>query len=417
MKKLLLWLVMVVLMVALLLGGAAAAFYAMTGENKLPQEHPTLAGTALEPNGYQWTVPVLGEYVQRDFSALSNLTVQKLGDVGDQAPELIIPDWVSRSELTLTGPDGSTVLTGDASAFSGYTYTSNGQYDLALTLYRDAGQDTVGLSTGWYAYRASYTVNIQPKATLSTDRAAQGTVVAVAVTGILDGSTPELECDLGTVWFRPTANGFMGYIAVSYNTSGGAHDLVLTCGDLVQQLSLSVTESKTATVEVPADTLSMVGGSSQQYKNAIWPLYSQGDSQKQWQGAFAAPVSSAATAEYGDRLSVEGSVSGRATGLIYGAAEPGSRVSAPQSGTVVYAGTLDITGGTVVIDHGCGVKSYLFGMGELRVEKGQTVEQGDEVGLTTDAHQLLYELRIGNKSADPAAAIKGSSGLQYKENQ
>lgn len=417
MKKLLLWLVMVVFMVVLLLGGAAAAFYAMTGENKLPQEQPTLAGTALEPNGYEWTVPVLGEYVERDFTALSNLTVQKLGDMEDQIPELYVPDWATRSELTLTGPDGTVLLTGTAEDLSAYTYTQNGQYDLDLTLYRDAGPDAVGLSTGWYAYRVSYTVNIQPKATLSTERAAQGTVVAISVTGILDGSTPELECDLGTVWFRPSANGYIGYIAVSYNTWGGGHDLVLTCGDLVQQLSLSVTENKTGTVEVPADTLAMVGGSSQQYKDAIWPLYAQGNDQKLWQGAFAAPSSSVPTAQYGDRLTAEGDASGRATGLIYGAADVGSRVSAPQAGTVVYAGTLDLTGGTVVIDHGCGVKSYLFGMGEVLVQKGQSVEKGDEVGATTDAHQLLYELRIGNKSADPAAAIKGTSGLQYKDNQ
>ena len=102
MKKLLLWLLMVVVMVALLLGGAAAALYAMTGENKLPQNHPTLGETALEPNGYDWTVPVLGHVVERNFSSLTNLTVQKLGDMGDTSPVLTLPDWVNRSEMTLT---------------------------------------------------------------------------------------------------------------------------------------------------------------------------------------------------------------------------------------------------------------------------------------------------------------------------
>lgn len=65
MKKLLLWLVMVVLMVVLLLGGAAAALYALTGENKLPQTHPTLAKPPWNPTatngrcrcwGMWWTV-------------------------------------------------------------------------------------------------------------------------------------------------------------------------------------------------------------------------------------------------------------------------------------------------------------------------------------------------------------------------
>ena len=76
-----------------------------------------------------------------------------------------------------------------------------------------------------------------------------------------------------------------------------------------------------------------------------------------------------------------------------------------------------MSGGTVVIDHGCGVKSYLFGMGEVQVQKGQNVVKGDTVGLATDAHDLIYELRIGSKSVDPSAALRGSSGLQYQENR
>ena len=45
MKKLLLWLVMVVVMLAVLLGGAGYAMYAMTGDDKLPTQHPTLGDT------------------------------------------------------------------------------------------------------------------------------------------------------------------------------------------------------------------------------------------------------------------------------------------------------------------------------------------------------------------------------------
>ena len=101
MKRLFLWIVMVLLMVALLLGGAGAALYAMTGENRLPDTHPTLGEVALEPNGSDWSVPVLGQYLTRSFGEPTNLTVQKLGDFGDAAPALVLPDWVSRSELTL----------------------------------------------------------------------------------------------------------------------------------------------------------------------------------------------------------------------------------------------------------------------------------------------------------------------------
>ena len=89
MKKLLLWLVMVVVMLAVLLGGAGYAMYAMTGDDKLPTQHPTLGDTELEPIGYDWSVPVLGNVLNRTFEQPSTLTVQKLGEMTEAAPELV----------------------------------------------------------------------------------------------------------------------------------------------------------------------------------------------------------------------------------------------------------------------------------------------------------------------------------------
>ena len=73
------------------------------------------------------------------------------------------------------------------------------------------------------------------------------------------------------------------------------------------------------------------------------------------------------------------------------------------------------TGGTVVIDHGCGVKSYLYGLETVGVERGQSVSAGDPLGTAGTAHNLIYELRIGSKSTDPQTALDGNSGLQFRE--
>ena len=93
----------------------------------------------------------------------------------------------------------------------------------------------------------------------------------------------------------------------------------------------------------------------------------------------------------------------------------GETVTAPQTGNVVFAGTLTLTGGTVVIDHGCGVKSYLYGLETVGVERGQSVSAGDPLGTAGTAHNLIYELRIGSKSTDPQTALDGNSGLQFRE--
>ena len=221
-----------------------------------------------------------------------------------------------------------------------------------------------------------------------------------------------METDLGDVWFRPVTGGYMGYIPVTYNAEGGPHTLTVTCGSLTQELTLSVMQSEAKTVDVAAEA--DIPGAATEYKNAIWPLYTQGSSEKLWQGNFASPVPSAILADYGARLRTDGTITGRATGINYNAAA-GTAVTAPQAGTVVYAGTLALTGGTVVIDHGCGVKSYLFGLDAVKVQHGQSLARGEELGTTSEEHTLIWELRIGSKSVDPAAALTGSSGLLYRE--
>ena len=79
--------------------------------------------------------------------------------------------------------------------------------------------------------------------------------------------------------------------------------------------------------------------------------------------------------------------------------------------------TLTLTGGTVVIDHGCGVKSYLFGVKTVTAQRGQTIEAGSPVGTAGTDHDLIFELRIGSKSVDPEPAMAGRSGLQYRESE
>ena len=410
MRKFLLWLVMVALMVALILGGTAAFLYSRIGEKDLPQEPVTFGETALEPNGWDWVIPVLGDSVNKTYQSPTNLTVQKLGIFTDTLPQLVLPEWVTRAEVSITAPDG-TVWTGDMETCNTYTYTQNGDYEITVTAFHQENEPPAD-PQGWYAYRAGYTMHLNPTVTLSADRAAQGSVVAIWLSGILDGE-PSLETDLGSVWFRKTTNGYMGYIPVTYNAESGDHTMQLTCGSLTQEVVLSVSKTEYDNVTVEAQEES---GGAEEYRNAIWPLYTTSEEGKLWSGAFQRPSAAEVTLAYGVVQMVDGQRSGQSTGLTY-AAQPGETITAPQSGKVVFAGTLTLTGGTVVIDHGCGVKSYLYGLQTVTAQQGQTVSTGDAVGTAGEEHDLIYELRIGSKSVDPDKAILGSSGLQYRESE
>ena len=149
MRKLLLWLVMVIVMVALILGGTAAFLYSRTGEDSLPQEPVTFGEAALEPNGWDWVVPVLGDSVNKTYQSLTNLTVQKLGTFTDTVPQLVLPEWVTRAEVTITAPDGTSWSAGVEDCNT-YTYTQNGEYDLVVTAYHQENEPPAD-AQGWYA--------------------------------------------------------------------------------------------------------------------------------------------------------------------------------------------------------------------------------------------------------------------------
>ena len=190
MKKLLLWLLMVALFVALLLGGVVGAAYFMTSESSLPEESVSFGGATLENSGYQWDVPILGGVLYKTYYQPANLTVQQLGDLGQERPELVLPEWVTVSEMTLTAPDGTVAYQGDGAGYADFVYTQNGQYTLSLTL-RQQSTEKPARPLGWYLYQANFSVSFQPDATLSKSRASQGEVVALMLTGILDGGTPQ----------------------------------------------------------------------------------------------------------------------------------------------------------------------------------------------------------------------------------
>ncbi len=69
-------------------------------------------------------------------------------------------------------------------------------------------------------------------------------------------------------------------------------------------------------------------------------------------------------------------------GVDYSSPSAGLNVPAANSGTVVYSGILELTGYTVVIDHGFGLKTWYYHMAETTVKEGDTVAKGDTVGKT-----------------------------------
>lgn len=418
MKRALLWLLMVLLFTALVLGGALGFFYYSTNEDDLPAANVTLAGQPLtEAAGYQWELPVLGGVLWREFSLSPSLASLELEPVTTPSAALELAEGMTADGtlLTLKTAGGVTAFEGTAAEWKNFTFPRNGEYSLTIRAGRQASGQRPAQPVGYYQYQCRFWVNVQPTLTLSTRQATQGDVVAVYVSGALGGGSvpPTAQCELGPVWFRPTQNGWLGYLPVTYNAEGGDWPVTVTLEDAVLTATLSVRSSEFSTVQATGGGTA-TAEANEEFRRAIWGLYDQGSNQARWSGAFQYPVQGASIFQpYGAYLYDGESSAGRAANLTLLCPENALAMS-PAAGRVAFAGSLQLTGGTVVIDHGCGVKSYLFGLDSIAgVAVGDEVAAGQGLGVA--GRKLIWEVRIGNKSVDPQKLTRGGSdGLFYR---
>jgi murein DD-endopeptidase MepM/ murein hydrolase activator NlpD len=109
---------------------------------------------------------------------------------------------------------------------------------------------------------------------------------------------------------------------------------------------------------------------------------------------FGAPVVSAETVSFGSRQAwpstapveslMDGVFGERHRGLDFAAAA-GAIVAAPAAGTVLFAGSRTLTGGTLVVDHGQGIVSLFAHLSRVDPRAGDTIAAGAPIGLVGDS--------------------------------
>lgn len=430
MKRFLLWIVGVAVGVGLFLAAAMGVSYYFTTESKLPQGAPAFAGAELTPNGYCWHVPLLGGMADKGFDQAETLTVQKLGVLTQAHPALELPGWTNYGTVRIFAADGTQVFSGTAGEYAEFAFPANGEYKAELQLWhlapgmtaaafyqlgggavlKNPGLETPAKPTGYFNYAFRFTLSAEPQVELSATSAGQGGVFGVWVSGIVSGGGPTAECDLGPVVFEQVSGGWRGYLPVAYNAEAGEHLLTVACGDQTVETRVRVTGRDFGRAE-QAEPETEAGGT--EFRNTIWPLYTAPSGGKAWQGRWSCPVEDYGTlVSYGQVKVVNGQAGGRSNSSLL-LTRPGAEVYAPANGTVAYAGYLQLTGNTVVIDHGCGVRTYLYGLGEIYVNAGDAVLQNGVIALTGE--RLTLDVKIGNKSIDPWALFQASGGLFWRE--
>ena len=433
MKRFLLWIIGVLLGVAVLLGAVMAVSYSFTTEGSRPAAETQFGGQELEVNGSCWQVPLLGGVLDKVFTSPETLAVQKLGVLYDAHPALVLPGWARYTTLTIQTDGGSIVFAGSADQYAEFLFPANGNYKARLTVWRlpqdslatqfeggttgairkNPGAEHPARPTGWYSFSFRFTLQASADIAFSAERVEQGGVAGLAVTGLTGDNAPTVETDLGSVHCVRSADGWRAYIPAAYNASAGGHEVAVTVNGETFTRTLTVLPKDFGTVEVEAEPAPAETANAE-FRNNIWPLYELPVREKLWSGGFVCPAENYMTlVDFGQVRVTNGQQGSRSNSTkLY--TIPGEPCRAPANGVVVFAGELALTGKTVVIDHGCGMRSYLYGLQELSVTRSQTVEKGQAVGSL--AEELTMDFKLGSKSVNPWPLFQTSGGLFWREN-
>jgi murein DD-endopeptidase MepM/ murein hydrolase activator NlpD len=195
-----------------------------------------------------------------------------------------------------------------------------------------------------------------------------------------------------------------GEYLVTASGGGYSEEFLLTVvdGEFPVQ-DLVVDESVTsATIEDDA--------ANAEYFQKAQPVKSISRGEILWDGAFIWPVTGEITTEFGSKRTVNGEISDQHGGMDI-ACDRGTPVMAANSGEVLFAENLQLTGNTVCIEHGMGLKTWYYHMDSLAVEAGDMVKKGDVIGtvgstgFSTGPH-LHFAAAVGTVYINPRLLLE-----------
>ncbi len=124
-----------------------------------------------------------------------------------------------------------------------------------------------------------------------------------------------------------------------------------------------------------------------------------------WDGPFLQPLEGRITTQFGQIRYINDQESGRHSGLDI-AAPLGTPVMASNSGVVVLARFLHVTGNTVILDHGLNLFSSYSHLDQIDMKVGQPIRKGQVIGtvgntgFSTGPH-LHWAVSIGGVFVEP----------------
>lgn len=267
-----------------------------------------------------------------------------------------------------------------------------------------------------YTFNVKY--DIDPSFTISSKVVRLGEEFVIYARNIADISSVQAVSSYPyKPVFYPYKDEFVALFPISYMTTVGSYSLELTAGDYTQKFNFDVVDREFETQNLTVDNATLndtvnSAVANSEYNAAVAQIESSSEPAWYCDGEFIEPVQNyELTTPFGVKRYVNGSKKASRHPGIDMAVDAGTPVKAANSGKIVYAGFLQMTGNTVVIDHGFGLKTWYLHMNSLNVKKGDMVKKGAKIGevgstgYSTGPH-LHFEATVNGTSTNPWTLFK-----------
>ena len=345
--------------------------------------------------------------------------------ITDMEQTVIVPAGdVSDIDITVRS-DGKTVFFGKADQFSGF-FPENGTYRFEAvcsvegTAVTSKGEELNVKGTELFAAELIYDIPMQ--ITFLSDHTKQGSVIPVTGSGVRGDVIISAGALAAPFPLITDGRGYAkGLFSVSYSTDPGTYTATIETEEGTREFRFTVEEEQYTVqhLTISEETQSSTVGNSDNraaYNSMMKSTYESWYPERFYDSCFTLPAGGTVTTEFGlFRYTNDNPVPSRHAGVDI-ANEEGTPILAAASGYVIVADFNGVTGNTVVIDHGLGVRTYYYHMSELSVKQGEFVEEGREIGhmgstgYATGPH-LHFNVMVHDNSIDPWAAFDGTSGI------
>lgn len=258
------------------------------------------------------------------------------------------------------------------------------------------------MSSGEAVYNFNVDVNAPAIFYLGEPEIEQGEFVVISAknvddpTKIVFTSVPELKSGEKDQAFTPVffkdGNYVRALVPISYQYAYSPnYTFTLAYGDISTTLTLAVTEKKFKSQSMDASSNLIAttrnGTTLQAFTDTMAPYFENQENERYFTAntPFNYPTaSSSIKSGFGIyRTITVTSTTYRHEGVDY-IISAGSQVNAVAPGKVIYAGQTSLSGRTVVIDHGFGLKTLYAHLNTASVTEGTIVAAGDAIGVTGD---------------------------------